>query len=194
MARPVWLTVPNVITLFRLALVPVFLTYHLTGRPFEALICFVIAAVSDSLDGLLARLLNQRSRLGALLDPVADKILVFCSLGSLMLERRLPLWLFALIVFRDGMMVIGAYVVRRKNLDVPLRPTRVGKYATFTLILLIVLALVDQVKNANGLLHGYTQVVGLIAGLAVVVSTVQYFARFGHLFFAPARSEISSDQ
>ena len=106
---------------------------------------------------------------------------------SRLLERRVPLWLWLLILFRDGCMAVGALVVRRKRLELPAQPSRIGKYATFSLTLLVVLGLADQIAASSGLLHAYTQVVGTVAGLCVIISTVQYFARFGYLFFAPAR-------
>jgi cardiolipin synthase len=188
-ARPEWLTVPNLISLVRLGMVPVFMWLHLAGRPGWALGVFAAAAASDSLDGLLARLLDQRSKLGGILDPVADKVLVLSALVTLVIERRIPGWLLALVVFRDGWMVIGALVVRRKRLEIPTAPSRIGKYATLTLISLVVLALADQVVENDAQLHAYTAVVGFLAGLCVVASTVQYFHRFGYLFFAPARRD-----
>ena len=182
-----WLNVPNAITFVRFLLVPVFVFLHLTGRPGWALATFVVAAASDGIDGLLARVLDQRTKLGGLLDPIADKLLVSSALITLVIEQRIPLWLLLLIFFRDGWMVFGAFVVRRKNLEIPTKPSRIGKYATFTFTVLVVLALVDQSVADNALLHAYTAVVGFIAGLCVVISTFQYFARFGYLLFVPGR-------
>jgi cardiolipin synthase len=170
----------------RLLLVPVFVCLHLFGEPVWALVCFAVAALSDGLDGLLARALNQRTRLGAILDPIADKLLVFAALCTLIAERQLPPWLLALVIFRDSWMIIGAIVVRRKNLEIPTAPTRIGKYATFGMTLLVVLSLMDQAANSPAL-HAYVVVLSYTAGLCVAVSTLQYFSRFGHLFFAPAR-------
>lgn len=186
-SRPAWLTIPNLITIFRLALVPVFVVLHLCGLAGWALVCFGVAAGSDGIDGLLARLLNQRSKLGGILDPVADKVLVSAALLTLMFEHRLPWFLIALIAFRDGWMLIGAWVVKHKNLEIPTAPTRIGKYATFSLTMVVVLALLDQALDTPPKLHAYLMVTGFVATLCVVVSTIQYFARFGYLFFAPAK-------
>ena len=190
---PAWLTVPNAITLLRLLLVPVFVVLHLLGLPLWALGCFVLAGLSDGLDGLLARLLDQRSKVGAILDPIADKLLLLSAIVTLVVEGRVPPWLLILLLFRDGWMLFGALMVRHKNLEIPTAPTRIGKYATLTLVCLVVLSLVDQAAHAP-LLHAYTMAVGFIAGLCVVVSTLQYFARFGYLFFAPARRPPSHRQ
>lgn len=181
-----WLTIPNSITFARLALIPVFVALHLLGRPGWALLTFVIAGLSDGIDGLLARLLDQRSKLGGILDPIADKLLVLSAYVTLTIEQRLPIWLLALILFRDGWMVIGFIMVRMKNLDVPTQPSRIGKYATFSLVVLVVLALWDQ-STTNDVLHAYTAVWGFIAAQCVVISTLQYFARYGYLFFVPGR-------
>lgn len=170
-----------------MGLTPAFLVLHLQGKPGLALGCFILAAVSDVLDGFLARILDQRSKLGALLDPIADKLLSVAALSSLTLEGRLPPWLFVLVLVRDGYMILLAAVVHVKRLEVTVEPTRVGKYATFALIALVVLALLDEMRQVDAVLHAYTRVVGVTAGLCVALSTLQYFVRFGYLL--TARSE-----
>jgi cardiolipin synthase len=170
-------------------MVPVFIALSFTGRPVGALWVFAIAAVSDSVDGLLARVLDQRSKLGGILDPVADKVLVLSALVTLVVVGRLPWWLLGLMVFRDGWMVVGALMVRHKRLEIPTAPSRIGKYATLALIAVVVMAMVGQALGPSPKLEAYTAVIGLLAGLCVAASTVQYFHRFGYLFFAPARPE-----
>jgi cardiolipin synthase (CMP-forming) len=182
-----WLNVPNSITLFRLCLVPVFVVFELTHQPEWALACFSTAAISDGLDGLLARLLNQRTKLGGLLDPIADKVLIIAALVSLVIEKRLPLWLLAITAFRDLLMVAGALMVRYKNLEIPTEPSRLGKYATFFMVCTIILSLVSGISGAPGVLRAYVAVVGFVAALCVIISTAQYFARYGYLWVAPAR-------
>jgi cardiolipin synthase len=184
--EPNWLNVPNAITLVRLLLVPVFIALHATGEHGWALVCFIVAMASDSLDGALARLLHQQTKLGGILDPVADKLLVFTALVALVIARRLPFWVLAVVGARDLLMIIGAAVVRQKGLELPVAPTRIGKYSTFTLACLIVCAL-SSLTTDSPLLLAYTAVIGFIAALCVVVSTGQYFARFGYLWFAPSR-------
>jgi cardiolipin synthase (CMP-forming) len=170
-------------------MVPVFVALSVNGHTVAALWTFVIASASDSLDGLLARLLDQRSHLGGILDPIADKALVLSALITLILNGRLPWWLLALVVFRDGWMVVGAMVVRRKRLEIPTSPSRVGKYATMGLLTAVVLALVSQAIGKSPALEAYTAVLGFLSGVCVAASTVQYFHRFGYLFWAPPKSE-----
>jgi cardiolipin synthase len=182
-----WLNVPNCITFFRLALVPVFVWLFLSGSPDRALGCFMLAAFSDALDGFLARLLNQRTKLGGILDPIADKLLIFAALLVLVIQGRIPLWLLLLLAGQNLLMIVGALMVRYKNLEIPTSPSRIGKYATFTLICMVVLALVASTGRAPRSLDAYVPVLGFISALCVVISTIQYFARFGYLWFEPAR-------
>ena len=103
-----WLNVPNCITIFRLALVPVFVWLFLRGSRDWALGCFLLAAVSDALDGFLARLLNQRTKLGGILDPIADKLLIFAALVVLVIQGQIPLWLLLLLGGQNLLMIGGA--------------------------------------------------------------------------------------
>lgn len=186
-ATPRFLNVPNTITLFRLVLIPVFLGLFLSHRVEWALACFGLAAVSDALDGFFARLLNQRSKLGAILDPIADKLLILAALTALTLERRLPIWLVGLIALQNLMMIVGALMVKWKRLEIPAQPSRIGKYATFTLLCLIVLSLVSASPRAPTQLRPYVAVLGFIAAQCIIISTIQYFVRFGYLWFAPSQ-------
>ena len=180
-------TVPNVLSYVRLLAVPVFVSLHLGGRPGWALGVFVAAALTDSLDGFLARLLDQRTKLGAFMDPLADKLLMGAALIMLFLEQQAPLWMVLLVAFRDGAMALGTVVVKRKGLDVPAAPSRVGKYAAFSLTCFIVLGLADEAFVGSPLLRAWLLVAGYFTGLCVAISTAQYFLRWGHLWVAPAR-------
>lgn len=173
---------------------PVFLWLELRGEPEWALGVFAAASVSDLIDGFLARVLNQRSKLGGILDPVADKLLVISALVTLGISGALPWWLVAVMLARDLPMAVGAWVVRRKRLEIPTAPSRIGKYATFSLVAAVVLALAGQSPLAPRAIEGYTVAIAFIAGLCVVLSTLQYWARFGYLFFAPERKRSSLDE
>jgi len=179
-------TAPNVVTFLRFALVPLFVTFYLTNQPGRALTCFAVASLSDGLDGLLARVLAQRSKLGALLDPIADKVLVFAALLVLVSRDRLPHWLLYLVVGRDLYMAAVALAVHVRRLGLRVTPSRVGKYATFSLFVLVVLCLVHDSGSAGAWIEPYVPAVGTVAALAVAVSTLQYLSRFSYVFF-PAR-------
>jgi cardiolipin synthase len=186
--------VPNLISFARLGLVPVFLWLRHTGQPEWALGVFILAAVSDVVDGLLARLLDQRTALGGIIDPLADKLLVFAALVSLVIGGHLPAWLLGLILVRDLPMGVGALWVRHKRLEIPAAPSRIGKYATFTLVLAVVLGLASASPHAPRAIVGWVWAVGAVAALCVVVSTLQYWSRFGYLFFAPGRKSSAAGE
>lgn len=177
-------TIPNIVSYARFALLPVFVWAQLSGRHEAAVILFAVAMGSDFLDGLLARLLNQRSELGALMDPIADKLFVTAALVLLVVAGRIPVWLLGMTLLRDLFLTATAFAVKAKKLTVKVQPSRIGKYATFTLTCVIILALFGQSSRAPDLLHAYTLIFSFIAGLCVVISAGQYFARYGRLLTA----------
>lgn len=129
-------TAANVLTMIRLALVPVFALFMLYGRPGWALATFIAAAVTDAFDGLIARLTTPTT-LGAWLDPMADKILVttmfvMLTLPGLGLDVRLPLWLTVLVISRDLGIVLTVAVFNLAVAHRTFRPSMLGKVATAT--------------------------------------------------------------
>ncbi len=181
-----WLTLPNALTMLRMALAPVFLWLYVTGETRRALAAFAAAAATDVLDGLVARALDQHTRLGALLDPIADKLLAAAALFALAARGQLPWWLPILVVTRDGAQLIGAAFLGTTHHDVPLAPTRFGKYATFTLAATVVLALATEFGAWRP-----DEAVPFVAALAIVaaecvaVSFAQYFLYFVRSARAP---------
>ena len=110
------LTIPNLLTFFRLLLVPAFLVVSAQGRYTLAFVIFVTAAVTDILDGVIARRFNMRSRIGALLDPAADKLLMvsgflYYTLASDLPRVRIPEWLTFTVFIRDFMIAVFAYLL-----------------------------------------------------------------------------------
>ncbi|MEY3128865.1 MAG: hypothetical protein RL405_185, partial [Actinomycetota bacterium] len=94
-------TVPNLLSLLRLLLVPVFLVLILNGFNFEAVIVLVVASITDYLDGYFARKLKQETRLGQLLDPAADRLYIFATLIGLGVVGYIPIWLPVVVIARD---------------------------------------------------------------------------------------------
>lgn len=143
------MTLASKITLFRILLVPVFAMlaiYYGTsiekGRPEEslrwaALAVFVLASASDGVDGWIARRFNQRTRFGAIIDPIADKSLLLTALITLSLVDwgpdgwRIPLWFVAVVIVRDVIIVGGVAIIHFLNRDVRIRPHWTGKVCTF---------------------------------------------------------------
>lgn len=184
-------TVANALTAVRLLLAPVFLVLYVGGDTARALWAFGAAAVTDLLDGLAARLLGQHSRLGQFLDPIADKLLALCALLALLVAGRIGAWLPALVVARDAALLAGSAVLQAVGRPVPIHPTRAGKYATFTLALLIGGELVVDVGvPAIAPTPAMLAAVGMLAAACVVVSWVQYGLVFARVLRgAPAGPE-----
>lgn len=169
---------PNAITTLRLALVPVFAWLHLEGQSFEAMVVFSVAALSDGIDGLLARLLEQRTRLGAILDPIADKILVATALILLVLTQTLPVWLLAVALLRDVAVAGLGIVSKLRERWIEVEPTRISKYATFTVMVTIFLALGHRAELGFGDLLPFLQVMAILAAECLLIASLQYLVRW----------------
>jgi cardiolipin synthase (CMP-forming) len=137
------LTVPNLLSFFRLALVPVFIALIVTGQDMLALITLVVTSFTDFLDGYLARKLNQVSRLGQLLDPAADRLYIFAALIGLAWRDLIPWWLVIVVVARDVMLAVLGIVLANHGYG-PLAVHRLGKVATFCLFFALPLMLFGQ--------------------------------------------------
>jgi len=171
-------TVPNALTAARLVLAPVFLWLYVRGDTARAVAVFAAAAATDLLDGLAARALDQRSRLGAFLDPIADKVLALCVLFALAARGRLPMWLPVLDASRDAAQLGAALWLHGIHRPLPVGPTRVGKYATFALGATALLALAQEFGASRAALAPWVASAGTVAALCIVVSWVQYFVYF----------------
>jgi cardiolipin synthase (CMP-forming) len=127
----VW-TIPNVLSMLRLALVPFFLVLIVIGDYFGALVVLVIASFTDLLDGYLARRLGQVTRLGELLDPAADRLYIFAALVGLAANGLVPWWIVVIIVARDVFLLVLGVVLANHGYG-PLPVHQLGKVATFAL-------------------------------------------------------------
>lgn len=107
-------TIPNVISFIRLCMVPVYMVLLLNGYDLLATFMFALAAGTDWIDGQLARRTNCVSKLGQLLDPAVDRILMSCGVIGLMLVGRLPIWIVFVVLGRDLLLLVGgAYLLKR---------------------------------------------------------------------------------
>ena len=129
MRGPIW-TVPNQITLLRLGFLPFFLILISYEQYRWALLVLVAAGLSDAVDGLLARKLNQRSPLGAYLDPIADKLLLSSSFIILAFKQKLAWWLTIIVLSRDVLILMVAVVILLISGYRPFPPSIYGKLAT----------------------------------------------------------------
>ncbi|WP_354567453.1 CDP-alcohol phosphatidyltransferase family protein [Glaciihabitans sp. UYNi722] len=137
------LTIPNGLSFIRLLLVPVFLDLIIIGQDGLALLVLVISSVTDYLDGMIARGLNQVSRLGQLLDPAADRLFIFAALVGLAIREVIPWWLFVVIVGRDVMLIVLGIVLANHGYG-PLPVHHLGKVATFSLFYALPILMIGQ--------------------------------------------------
>jgi len=152
------LTVPNLLSALRLLGVPVFLWLALGPRAdWAALGILVFAGVSDYLDGWLARALNQTSRLGTLLDPLADRLYILATIIALTIRGNIPWWLAAVIIGRDVFISLLLVPMRRLGLGTALPVHYLGKAATLNLLYAFPLLLL---ADGHGWLSGVVRPLG----------------------------------
>ena len=168
---------PNLLTLSRVLLVPVFVWMMLAGRARDAFLVFLLAGLTDLLDGLAARLWHQKSRLGLWLDPVADKILLtaaFVLLGLVHVSRpnAIPFTVVAIVIGRDIMIAIGALTLFLLRGQKAFFPTLLGKVSTVAQVLTVLAVLVLNARGTTSPLLSWAYDATVIA---TVASGVQYF-------------------
>ena len=174
----IW-TVPNQITFLRLGFLPVFLTLIAYDHYRWALLVLVVSGLSDGFDGLLARSLNQRSALGAYLDPIADKLLLSSSFVLLAFKKQLAWWLTILVLSRDVLILIVAVVILLVSGYRPFPPSIYGKLTTAAEILLVFLVVLGA---AYPNYH-----VGILIRLLIYAVTVLSIGSGFHYSFTTAR-------
>jgi len=170
-------TVPNLLSFFRILLVPVFLWAMINKKPGEAVLIFFIAGLTDLLDGFTARIWHQRSKIGTILDPAGDKLLMTASyivltLPSVASPNHIPLWLTATVFLRDLLIVSGAltaFLSWRQKIFIP---SLLGKISTGCQVGLVFLVLLLNYFQAT---HGLVFWAYLITLLLTIASGTHYF-------------------
>ena len=183
------MNVPNTLTVARLVAVPVFVALFLRGDRKAALAVFIGAMVTDALDGALARALKQFTRIGAFLDPLADKVLGLAALVLLCWSRALPWWLLAITLFRDVCIFTAIWLLERTGRSYTVRPTRFGKYSTAALAVITVLALVQGATEAAAPTRPLLVALVVVAAECVLISWAQYLWLFIHLMRMPPQRQ-----
>lgn len=138
------MTIPNLITACRIILAPIFVIYLLEDRFLAALAVFTLAGVSDAADGFIARVFNQKSRLGSYLDPLADKILLVAAFITLAVRGFVPPWLAVLAISRDVLILLGTLILSLSGIEFAVRPSVVSKLTTFFQLLTVFLVLAQN--------------------------------------------------
>jgi cardiolipin synthase (CMP-forming) len=177
---------PNIITLARIVLIPV-TAYFLVNEAYRiALPIFLVAALSDFADGFIARRFRFASRLGAVLDPVADKLNMLVATVLLAWQALMPIWLAIAIVARDIVIVLGAIAYRMARGRLDIAPTRLSKLNTvleFSVLLLIMAFAAGWVDAGT-----WMPTLFLIVFATVVASGAQYVWLWGRKAIADRRS------
>lgn len=174
------MNIPNLLTLSRMVASFAVFYFGLQSRWDLAFPIFCVAALTDMIDGTIARLLRQRTRLGAFLDPTADKLLMFFSFITLTKDRYLPLSLTLLVVARDLLIIVGLIILRAKKVTIIYRPTYLSKLTTFLQILSIFAAMFETQGSARlsmippAFLQGKTAILITTATLTLTTG-IQYF-------------------
>lgn len=165
------MTIPNLISAFRILLVPIFLVFIINDRFLAGLIVFVLAGLSDAADGMIARLFNQKSRLGSYLDPLADKCLLVSAFVCLAAIHIIPLWLAVIVITRDILILLGSFILFLKNGADTVKPSVWGKATTFFQLATVFLVLVEKHFH---LFSQYVYVVYGVTGTLTVISGLLY--------------------
>lgn len=147
------LTLPNILTFLRMALIPVFAILLVYGREGWALFVFTIAGVSDGIDGFLARRFKQESELGTIIDPIADKLLMTVAFVMLTIPSVLgtprhlpvPFWVTAAVIGRDVLIVAVAAAITTMTGFRGFKPSWLGKASTFVQVIAVILILIAAV-------------------------------------------------
>lgn len=166
------MTLPNLITVGRLLLVPLIISLIADGSFGAAFVVFVVAGISDGVDGFIARQFNLRSRLGTYLDPIADKVLLVSVYLSLTFIDEIAGWLTVMVVSRDIFIIGGVMLAWVLDRPIEVKPLIISKINTAGQIILAALALANLAFDAG--LGSVTDVLVWIVGVLTVASAGAY--------------------
>jgi len=162
------MNLPNAITIIRILLIPLFLYKIIQGEMIFATVVYLTAAISDGLDGFIARVWKLQTKLGTFLDPMADKLLITTSFLTLSVLDIIPLWLALAVISRDIIIVSGSLLVYLMKNELTIRPQPIGKVTTFFQFSYILLVLLQSAANMPFLLKLYVPMLVVTGGLTIV--------------------------
>jgi cardiolipin synthase len=168
------MNIPNLITAIRIILAPVFLIYLINNQFMVALILFLICAVSDGLDGVLARVLSQKSKLGAYMDPLADKLVLVAAFVALSIIGILPPWLAVTVITRDTLILLGISVLFLNRLEIIIKPSFLSKMTTWAQFATVLIVLSESYLPFTTRLYPY---IFYVTGLLTISSGLHYMYR-----------------
>ena len=124
------MNLPNILTLIRILLIPLFIIFLISKSFQGALIIFVIAGITDALDGFIARIWHQHTDLGSYLDPIADKLLLASAFITLAILGIVPYWLTVIVMSRDILIATGFWVLTMTDHEPTIKPRYTSKVTT----------------------------------------------------------------
>jgi cardiolipin synthase len=170
--RPIPINVPNALTLLRVLLTPLFAILLIKRLFSHALLVFAIAALSDGVDGLIARLFRQRTTLGAFLDPAADKLLLVTAFVTLAIQGLVPSWLAVIVISRDVVILFGVALVTITGRTLEPTPSILSKITTVAQVASVMSVLLGYqalvIGQVKGVLFWFTAGMTMISGLQYI--------------------------
>lgn len=167
------MSIPNLITLGRVILVPVVFWLLVTHQLKAAFLVFLVAGISDAVDGFLAKRYHWETELGSYLDPIADKLLISCIFIALGVTGKLPSWLVIAVVSRDVLIVIGVMLAWLLNHPTPMKPLAVSKANTVAQIVLAATVLATE-AFALAKFGGVVKVLVWVTAATTILSLAAY--------------------
>ena len=169
------MTVPNLITSLRIILTPIFIIYLLDEKYLPALIVFVLAGVSDAIDGFIARVFDQKSLLGAILDPIADKILLVTAFIVLAVKEFIPPWLTVIVISRDFLILLGMLILFLNKDNFAIKPAFISKITTCLQLVTVLNVLLAEYYSV---FHQFSGYLFWSTSLLVVTSFLHYMRQW----------------
>jgi len=170
------MNIPNSLSLLRIVLVPVIVILLMDGSYLKALIVFSISGLTDGLDGFLARILKQQTKLGAYLDPIADKALLTSSFLTLAIMGILPGWLTVIVISRDCIILIGIAVLSMMSISFEIHPAFISKVTTMLQLLTVLMVLILR-GFASGVDQNWICLLYWVTALFTILSGMGYLFR-----------------
>lgn len=168
-------TIPNSLTFARIILIPIFVATLLYQRYEYSLIIFISAAITDLLDGFLARITNQKTPLGAFLDPLADKFLLLTSFVLFAHYGWLPIWITIAVLSRDLVVIVGWFILFIFTQEKSVEPSFIGKFANaFQAILIAYILLSINFAFTNPLIKN---IIIILTTILTIISGLHYIYR-----------------
>jgi cardiolipin synthase len=171
------MSLPNILTLVRILLIPLFVILIINKSFGWALAIFAIAGITDGVDGLIARITRQRTELGAYLDPIADKLLLSAGFVTLAIIELVPSWLAVIVITRDVIILLGILVMLLTNYHPEIQPSLISKVTTTLQIFTILLVLMVE----------YGSIFRLLSTIVIYGTTFFTILSGGHYIYIGTR-------